>query len=163
MYCVISDGVVINQASGQANLLPVSSVGSFSIPANGFQVGDAFHLVVAGILPSEDRDDDITIDVKQNGTTIASINLELEDFDTEPSNFELEMDFVVRSIGVAGVIASNADFSFNRRVSRDFRGTRSTDITTIDTTTPSSLSVLATVNGPTSSIQSRLAYIRKQY
>lgn len=163
LYCGISNGVVINQASGPSNLLPVSSVGSLSIPANGFKVGDAYHLVVAGIFPTENGNDDITIDVKQNGTTIASINLELENFSVEPSNFELEMDFVVRSIGVTGVIASSADFSFNRRVSTDFRGTRSTDITTINTTTPSSLSVLATVNGGGSSIQSRLAYLRKQY
>jgi len=163
LYCGISDGVVINQASGQTDLLPVSSVGSLVIPANGFKIGDAFHIVVAGIFPTESKNDDITIDVKQNGTTIASINLELEDFDTLPSNFELEMDFVVRQIGVTGVIASNLDFSFNKKVSKDFKGTRSTDITTIDTTTASSLSVLATVNGAGSSIQSRLAYLRKQY
>jgi hypothetical protein len=163
LYSGISDGVVINQASGQTDLLPVSSVGSLVIPANGFKIGDVFHIVVAGIFPTESKNDDITIDVKQNGTTIASINLELEDFDTVPSNFELEMDFVIRSIGVAGVVSSNLDFSFNKKVSKDFKGTRSTDITTIDTTTASSLSVLATVNGAGSSIQSRMAYLRKQY
>jgi hypothetical protein len=164
LYCGISDGVVINQASGQTNLLPVSSVGSLAVPANGFSVGDAFHLVVAGIFPTESKNDDITIDVKQNGTTIASINLDLENFDTESSNFELEMDFVIRSIGVAGVVASNLDFSFNKSISKDFKGTRITTITTINTTTASSLSVLATVNGASgSSIQSRMAYLRKQY
>ena len=163
LYSGISNGVVINQASGQTDLLPVSSVGSLSVPANAFQVGDAYHLVVAGIFPTESKADDITIDVKQDGTTIASINLDLEDFDVKSSNFELEMDFVVRATGVAGVIASNLDFSYNKKISKDFKGTRSTDITTVDTTTASSLSVLATVNGATSSIQSRLAYLRKQY
>jgi len=163
LYAGTSDGVVINQASGQTDLLPVSSVGSLSIPANGFQVGDSFHLVVAGIFPTESNSDDITIDVKQNGTTIASINLDLENFDTISSNFELEMDFVIRSVGITGSVASNLDFSFNKKVSKDFKGTRSTDITTINTTTASSLSVLATVNGGSSSIQSRLAYLRKQY
>jgi len=163
LYSGISDGVIINQASGQTDLLPVSSVGGLSIPANGFQVGDAFHLVVAGIFPTESNTDDITIEIKQNGTTIASINLELENFDTLPSNFELEMDFVIRSVGVVGSVATNLDFSFNKKVSKDFKGTRSTDITTIDTTTASSLSVLATVNGAGSSIQSRMAYLRKQY
>ena len=163
LYSGISDGVVINQASGQTDLLPVSFVGSLSIPANGFQVGDAFHLVVAGIFPTESNTDDITIEIKQNGTTIASINLELENFDTLPSNFELEMDFIIRSTGTSGSVATNLDFSFNKRVSKDFRGTRSTDITTINTTTATTLSVLATVNGAGSSIQSRLAYLRKQY
>jgi hypothetical protein len=163
LYSGISDGVVINQASGQTDLLPVSSVGSLVIPANGFKIGDAFHLVVAGIFPTESKNDDITVDIKQNGTTIASINLDLEDFNVLPSNFELEMDFVIRSVGVTGSIASNLDFSFNKSISKDFKGTRSTDITTIDTTSASTLSVLATVNGAGSSIQSRLAYLRKQY
>ena len=163
LYAGTSDGVIINQASGPTNLLPVSSVGGLSTPANGFKEGDSFHLVVAGIFPTESNTDDITIDVKQDGNTIASINLELENFDTAPSNFELEMDFVIRSVGVTGQVATNLDFSFNKKVSKDFKGTRSTDITTIDTTTPSSLSVIATVNGAGSSIQSRLAYLRKQY
>jgi len=163
LYSGISDGLVINQASGQSDLLPVSSVGSLNIPANGFQVGDAYHLVVAGTFPSENKGDDITIEIKQNGTTIGILNLELKNAGAAPSNFEVEADFVIRSIGVTGSLASNIDFTFNEDVDSKFEGTRSTTITTIDTTTASTLSVLASVNGTGSSIQSRLAYLRKQY
>ena len=163
LYSGISDGNVINQASGQSDVLPVTSVGSLNIPANGFQVGDAFHLVVAGTFPSESKGDDVTIEIKQNGTTLGSVTLDYENFDTSPSNFEIEADFVIRSTGVTGSLATNIDFTFNKKVTKDFKGTRSTSITTIDTTTASSLSVLAQVNGGTSSIQSTLAYLRKQY
>jgi len=163
LYSGISDGTVINQASGQSDLLPVSSVGSLNIPANGFQVGDAFHLVVAGTFPSETKGDDVTIDIKQNGTTLGSVTLDYENFDTSPSNFEIEADFLIRSTGVTGSLATNIDFTFNKKVTKDFKGTRSTSITTLDTTTASSLSVLAQVNGGSSSIQSTLAYLRKQY
>ena len=162
LYSGISDGNVINQASGQSDLLPVSSVGSLNIPANGFQVGDAYHLVVAGTFPTEVKNDDITIEIKQNGTTLGVLTLELKNPDTTPSNFEVEADFVIRSTGVSGSLASNIDFTFNEDVDSKFEGTRSTTVTTIDTTTASSLSVLATVTGG-SSIQSRLAYLRKQY
>ena len=163
LYCGISDGVVINQASGVTDLLPSSSVGSLSIPANGFKVGDAYHLVIAGIFPDESKGDDVEIEIKQNGTVIGSVTLEYENFDTVESNFELEADFVIRSVGVTGSLASNIDFTFNKKVTKDFKGTRTTSITTINTTTASSLTVTATVTGASSSIQSRLAYLRKQY
>ena len=163
LYSGISDGNIINQASGQSDLLPISSVGSLDIPANGFQVGDAYHLVVAGTFPTEQKNDDITIEIKQNGTSLGILTLQLKNPDATSSNFEVEADFIIRSVGVAGSLASNIDFTFNEDVDSKFEGTRSTTITTIDTTTASTLSVLAQVNGTGSSIQSRLAYLRKQY
>ena len=163
LYSGISNGNTINQASGQSDLLPISSVGSLDIPANGFQVGDAYHLMVAGIFPTEEKNDDITIEIKQNGTSLGILTLKLKAADAIPSNFEVEADFIIRSVGVAGSLASNIDFTFNEDVDSKFEGTRSTTITTINTTTASTLSVLAQVNGTGSSIQSRLAYLRKQY
>ena len=163
LYSGISDGVVINQASGQSDILPTSSVGSLNIPANGFQVGDAYHLVVAGTFPTETKNDEVKVEIKQNGTLLGSVTLEYEDFDTSPSNFELEADFIIRSTGVTGSLATNIDFTFNKKVTKDFKGTRSTSITTLNTTTVSTLSVLATITGAGSSIQSTMAYLRKQY
>ena len=162
LYSGISDGNVINASSGLSDLLPTSSVGSLNIPANGFKVGDAYHLVVAGIFPSEVKNDDITIEISQNGTILGSLTLTLKNPDITPSNFEVEADFIIRSIGVTGSLASNIDFTFNEDVDSKFEGTRSTTITTIDTTTASTLNIKALVSG-SSSIQSRLAYLRKQY
>ena len=163
LYCGISDGVEINQASGVTDLLPVSSVGSLFIPAKKFKVGDAYHLVIAGIFPDEKKGEDVEIEIKQNGTVIGSVTLEYEDFDTVESNFELEADFVIRSIGVTGSLASNIDFTYNKKETKDFRGTRTTSTTTINTDTASSLTVTAKVTGANSSIQSTMAYLRKQY
>ena len=163
LYSGISDGVLINQASLQTDLLPVSSVGSLFIPADGFKTGDAYHLVVAGTFPDEVKNDTVEIEIRQNGTIIGTVLLTYEDFDTSPSNFELEADFVIRSVGITGSLSTNIDFTFNKKITKDFKGTRSTSVTTIDTTTDSSLSVLATVTGAGSSIQSSLAYLRKQY
>ena len=162
LYSGISNGNVINQASGQSDLLPISSVGSLLIPANSFQIGDAYHIVIAGIFPDETKNDEVEVQIKQNGTVLGSVTLQYEDLDTDESNFEIEADFIIRSIGITGSLATNIDFTFNKKVTKDFKGTRSTSITTIDTTTTSNLSVLATVTG-TSSIQSTMAYLRKQY
>ena len=111
----------------------------------------------------------VEVEIKQNGTILGSVKLEYEDFDTVESNFEIEVDFVIRSVTdpfnplILGQLATSIDFTFNKKISRDYRGTRSTSITNLDTSTASSLSVLATVTGVNSSIQSTLAYLRKQY
>jgi hypothetical protein len=169
LYSGISDGTTITQALSPADLLPTSSVGSLSVPANGFAVGDAFHLVCAGILPAEDKDDQVEVELcaELADTTVVvlgSVTLDLEDFSITPSNFELEADFIVRSVGVSGSLAVNFDLTFNKRVTKDFRGTRSTSVVTLDTTQSSTLVLRASIlGGNGSSILSRLAYLRKEF
>ena len=47
VYAGTADGTLINNTTEQS-VLPASGVGSLTIPANGFSVGDCFHCVVAG-------------------------------------------------------------------------------------------------------------------
>ena len=169
IYSGISDGVVINQASGTTDLLPISSVGGLLIPANGFKVGDAFHLVCSGIFPSENKNDDVLVELRAtlantSVVVLGSILIGLENFNTRPSNFELESDFVIRSVGVSGKVAVSFDFTFNKKITEDFKGTRKTNLATLDTTQSSRLSLNATIiGGSGSSIKSTMAYLRKQY
>ncbi len=173
IYSGISDGVTIS-SSTFTDLLPISSVGGLSVPANTFLLGSAFHLVCAGIFPSENKNDNVEIELCaiQGATTIqlGLVNLELENFDTLPSNFELEADYVIRKLTdpinplILGEVAVSFDFTFNKRVSRDFKGTRATNLATIDTTQNSTLALNARIIGTNgSSIKSTLAYLRKQY
>ena len=169
MYAGISDGTTITQAMGASDLLPVSSVGGLLIPANGFSVGDSFHLVCSGIFPSENKNDDVEIELRAvladtSVVVLGSILIALENFNTRPSNFELESDFVIRSIGVTGKVAVSFDFTFNKKITEDFKGTRKTNLATLDTTQSSRLSLNATIIGVSgSTIKSTLAYLRKQY
>ena len=169
LYCGISDGVIINQASGTTDLLPISSVGTLSIPSNGFSVGDAYHLLCSGIFPSSDKNDNVEVELcavlaDTSIVVLGSILIALEDFDTSPSNFELESDFVIRSVGLTGQVAVSFDFTFNKKVTEDFKGTRKTNLATLDTTQSSTLELNATISGGNgSTIKSTLAYLRKQY
>ena len=167
IYSGISDGATIS-SSTFTDLLPISSVGGLSVPANTFLVGSAFHLVCAGVFPSESKNDEIEVELCaiQGASTIqlGLVRLELENFDTAPSNFELEADFVIRSIGVTGEVAVSFDFTFNKQITKDFKGTRATNLATIDTTQASTLELNARIIGAGgSSIKSTLAYLRKQY
>ena len=167
VYSGISDGATIS-SSTFTDLLPTTSVGSLSVPANTFLLGSAFHLVCSGIFPSESKNDDVEIELCaiQGATNIqlGVVRLELENFDTEPSNFELEADFVIRSLGVSAQVAVSFDFTFNKKITSDFKGTRATNLATIDTTQASTLALNARIVGSNgSSIKSTLAYLRKQY
>jgi hypothetical protein len=169
IYSGISDGTTITQAMGTSDLLPVSSVGTLSVPANGFSVGSAFHLVCSGIFPSEDKNDNVEVQLcallaDTSVVVLGSILIDLEDFNSRPSNFELESDFLVRSTGTSGKIAVSFDFTFNKKITEDFKGTRKTNLATLDTTQASTLQLNATISGGNgSSIKSTLAYLRKQY
>ena len=167
IYSGISDGATIS-SSTFTDLLPTTSVGGLSVPADTFLLGSAFHLVCAGIFPSEDSKDDVEIELCaiQGATTIqlGLVRLDLENFDTEASNFELEADFIIRTLGVAAQVAVSFDFTFNKKVTKDFKGTRATNLATIDTTQDSTLQLNARIIGTNgSSIKSTLAYLRKQY
>ena len=70
----------------------------------------------------------------------------------------------MRSVGVSGSLAVNFDLTFNKKVTKDFRGTRSTSVVTLDTTQSSTLVLRASIlGGNGSSIRSRLAYLRKEF
>ena len=150
IFTGISDGATIT-SSTFADLLPITSLGSLSVPANTFLLGSAFHLVCAGIFPDEDAKDNVEIELCaiQGATTIqlGLVNLDLENFDTEPSNFELEADFVIRGIGTSAEVAVSFDFTFNKKVTKDFKGTRATNLATIDTTQASTLALNARIIG----------------
>lgn len=166
VYAGTSDGTLIDNTTEQS-VLPTSGVGSLTVPANGFSVGDCFHCVVAGNC-FFDKDDTIQIKLKENGSILAqSPVFSLEDAQTGDNAFEIEIDFTVRSIGAIGSIATSFDFTYNKTGldSKDFRGTRTMDVQPIDTTVSSTLDV--TVQFPTnvtpSTLQTRLFRLQKVY
>ena len=165
VYAGTSDGTLINNTVEQS-VLPATSVGSLSIPADGFSVGDSFHCVVAGDCSFENKDE-IQIKLKENGNILAQTPVfAVEDANAGDNAFEIEIDFTIRSIGATGSIATNFDFTYNKdgTDSKDFRGTRSMDVQPINTTTASTLEI--TVQFPTnvaSSLQTRLFRLQKVY
>jgi hypothetical protein len=161
LYSGLSDGALISGGT-IGSLLPLSGVGSLLVPANGFSVGDSFHLVCAGDIPIGDKDDIITITLNQDGTQLAVLSVDMED--STNTFFELEADFQVRSIGATGQIITNFDFTFNKQLLKDFKGSRKVQLSTIDTTSASTLTLTAQFAGQlNSTIQTRLFYLRKQF
>ena len=148
LYVGLSDSITLPVLGGEESLLPATGQGSLTVPANGFKVGDSFHLVMAGEILVGDKDDFFTFKVYQDGVVLGEITVELETINNPGESFwEAEMDFTIRTIGAFGTVVSNMDWTFNKSLTKDFKGSRSVTVTTIDTTTASTLSVTGQIAG----------------
>ena len=166
LYASTSAGTIINNTTIQS-LTPSSSVGSLSVPPNGFSVADCYHLVITGDCVFNNNDD-VQITLKQNGNILAQTPVfSLEDANSGNNVFEIEADFNIRSIGATGSIHTSFEFTYNKDSldSRDFRGTRSNDTQTINTTIASSLDIefQFITKDPSSSIQTQLFRLQKVF
>ena len=89
-------------------------VGSLSVPANGFQVGDSFVAKFSGNISSLNNAT-IEIHVSSGGVTLADSGI-ITLVTTTNKVWNLEIDFTIRTIGVAGVasIATAGEFNYNK-------------------------------------------------
>lgn len=150
-----------------ASTLINGGVGTLTVPANGFSVGDAFIAYFSGIVSSRNNDT-ITITVKSSGVTLASTGVITMPATTN-KNYEIYINFAIRSLGAAGVaaIATSGSFTFNKNASNspDSIGFSLVNSTTFDTTIANTLNVLAqwgTAN-PGNSIETEIFNLYKIY
>lgn len=142
LFAQTADSTPIANTLVLGNLLG-TGVGTLSVPPNGFQVGDSFHLKVSGLISSKNNDD-ITITLRSNSVILASTGL-INLPQTTNKVWELEVDFTIRNIGVAGVanINTNGQFIYNKDASLAVEGIgfSSTNNTTFDTTILNTLEI----------------------
>lgn len=159
-------GNPIVPSSGQDSLLGVG-VGSLSVPANAFKVGDSFTVKVCGYLSCANNQD-IHIRVKSNDSLIADAGIFRLSITTN-KYFELNLDFTITKIGGLGVaqLFTNGQFSYNKNSNSNIDGTNfaSIDSTMFDTTITNTLSITAewVTSDSSNSIQSQNAVLTKVY
>ena len=139
-YAQTVDGPTINTIGEQSII--GSGVGSLSIPANGFTVGDSFHGKIGGLINARGGGNrsEIIINIRSNGTVLATTGV----FDLDNATnqgWECELDFTIRSIGATGIICTNGNFVYTKDNDRSVFGYIFQDNKTIDTTTISTLDV----------------------
>lgn len=132
-------------ASTTEGSLTGSGVGGTFVPANGFQVGDAFHAKLGGRI-SCTNNETLRIRVKSGSVILAdtgtmTLNAASNAF------WEIEVDFVVRVIGSAGTAAilSNGQFVYirNSNLNYDGVGFDTLENTNFDTTVNNQLEITA--------------------
>ena len=134
-----------NNATILETTLIDGGVGSLTVPANGFTVGDSFSVVMGGKI-SCSNNSPITIRIKSGAIVLATTGLISLPHITL-KNWELEVTFTIRAIGAAGVasIVTHGDFLYLKDSSSSFEGMTfsSTNNTTFNTTISNTLDITA--------------------
>ena len=132
-----------NNATILETTLIDGGVGSLTVPANGFTVGDSFSVVMGGKI-SCSNSSPITIRIKSGAVVLATTGL-ISLPQITLKNWELEVTFTIRAIGAAGVasIATHGDFLYIRDFYSNFEGMTfsSTNNTTFNTTISNTLDI----------------------
>jgi hypothetical protein len=167
MYSMIANSSVVGGTTAELDFMDGAYIGSLSVPANTFQVGDSFRLSVCGYI-SAHNNDTLTIRIK-SGMTIISASAPI----TMPSIgfevFELTCVFTIRAIGgqMAASVVTNSEFTWNKAAANTYEGQNwiAVNSSNFDTTIPNTLQLTAewSSSHPSNSIQSMVANLEKIY
>lgn len=99
-----------------------TGVGTLSVPANTFKVGDSFVAKMCGKLSCANNET-IHIRVKSNGITIIDAGVFILNIATD-KYFELILDFTITKLGGIGVaeLFANGQFSYNKNANTNLDG-----------------------------------------
>ncbi len=139
-YAQTVQSATINTAPEQSII--GTGVGSLSIPANAFSIGDSFHGKMGGVINATGGGgrSEITIRIKTGTTVLASTGV----FDLDNATnqgWEIELDFTLATIGAAGDICTNGNFAYTKDGSRQVFGYIFQDVQPIDTTISNTLDI----------------------
>jgi hypothetical protein len=122
-----------------------AGVGSLTVPANGFRVGDSFTAKMCGRFSSLNNAN-LEISIKSNSNVIAAIPVLTLTASTDVV-FDLIVDFTVAAVGPLGVASLHANgmFTYNKSSNSNYIGTNFLviDNTDFDTTIINTLDITA--------------------
>ena len=116
-----------------------AGVGSLTVPANTFQVGDSFRGEMFGNLLARNNDS-VTIRVKFNTITVLTLGPILMPAVTS-KKFLIETYFTVRTIGATGTVLTGIKYQHESDAADKFNGHATTDEIVFDTTIPNTLDI----------------------
>ena len=140
LFSQTADSATVTNTTTETSIVG-TGVGSLTVPANAFVVGDSYHAKIGGIISAQNNDQ-ITINIKSDSTVLATTGLiDLEA--TTSMAWELELDFTIRAIGTGGEIVTNGNFAYNRDTGT-LEGFVFQDTVTFNTTVDNTLDITVT-------------------
>jgi hypothetical protein len=166
LYSQTVSSIPITNTTSETDIIN-TGVGSLTIPANGFKVGDSFNAKLIGHLSCNSL---ATIRFRIKAGTIILADTGVIAMSTSTNqHWEMDISFTVRTLGAAGVasIASGGMFSYIKNASNNFEGFDFSIInnTTFDTTTNNTLKITAEWGAASTanSIYSEIFILNKTY
>jgi hypothetical protein len=142
LYTQTASSTPVTNTTIETSLLD-GGVGTLTVPANGFNVGDSFHAILTGHL-SAVNNHKLHIRIKSGSVVLADTG-QITMAGTTSKHWKLEVYFTVRALGTSGVaaIASGGTFMYTKNASNAFEGTNfSSELTTGFSTTISNTLVV---------------------
>lgn len=144
LYTQIGASTRITNTTVETSLLD-GGVGTLTVPANGFKVGDSFLAVMTGHISSVNNHT-LHIRIKTDGVALADTGIITMPATTN-KHWKLDINFTVRTIGASGVasIVAGGTFFYTKDASNSFEGANfSTEtFTGFDTTIDNTLEITA--------------------
>lgn len=166
LFAQTADSIAITNTAVETSLIN-GGVGTLSVPANGFKVGDSFRAVVAGVLNAANNQT-IRVRVKA-GAVVLSDSLAQPITNITNDVFSLNIDFTIRNLGTAGVasIVTLGTFHYAKTSNASVEGFAFNVInsTTFDTTVPNILDITVEwgAANPGNNIYSDIFILNKTY
>jgi hypothetical protein len=166
LFSQTGNSITVSGTTTESTLID-GGVGTLSVPASGFTIGDSFSCTVIGHLSAKNNDT-LTIRIKSGSVILGQLG-PITMSQATNKHFHLKLTFTIRSIGSTGVasIISGGMFTYSKDSSLSFEGEDFTTLnnTTFDTTINNTLDVTAqwNTNDPANSIYSEVFVLNKIY
>jgi hypothetical protein len=145
LFAQTANSTLITNTNAESSLIN-GGVGTLTIPANGFQVGDSFRAVFGGVM-NANNNQNITIRVKAGSIVLLDSGIQNLGSSVINDIWSLNIDFTIRAIGAAGVasIVTLGSFHYTKTNNASVQGFgfNSVNNTTFDTTISNALNVTA--------------------
>jgi hypothetical protein len=144
LYTQTASSTPVTNTTTETSLLD-GGLGTLTVPANGFKVGDSFHAILTGHV-SAVNNHTLRIRIKANSIVLSDTGV-ITMAGATGRHWKLEVYFTVRTLGASGIasIATGGTFMYTKNASTNFEGTNfSTETTTgFDTTISNTLAITA--------------------
>lgn len=142
LFSQTGDSGVISATTVETSLIN-GGIGTITVPANGFSIGDSFKSVVAGVMNAANNE---TIRIKVKAGSIILLDSGIQTLPAVSNDvWDLETYFTIRKIGGVGVasIVSLGTFHFTKASNGDVQGFSFNTVnnTTFDTTISNTLDI----------------------
>jgi hypothetical protein len=145
LFAQTANSTLITNTTNETSLIN-GGVGSLSIPANTFKVGDSFRAVFGGVMNAQNNQT-IRIRVVVGGVVLLDSLAQNLGSSVVNDVWSLNIDFTIRSIGGLGVasIVTLGSFHYTKTNNASVQGFgfNTVNNTTFDTTIPTTLDVTA--------------------
>ncbi len=145
LYAQTTNSTPITATTVESPLIS-SGVGTLSVPANAFSIGDSFTATLSGFISSVNNAK-LDIRIKTLTGIILTESGQIELSQSTNSNWKMEINFTIRALGTTtnASISSSGIFSYISDSSNNYQGDLFSNInnTTFDTTIPNTLIITA--------------------